>query len=342
MFISLDNTLNQISSYIPSVLISNEAFSNIKETVRILPAATTSYFGFECRLNNSLPVADFALSSSASNENRGILAGLHPQINLPQEILNIDEWYKIQQFCKLWSSPTSILNKRIINVWLEFDIDGKPNGVPIPSLFIGLADTDNGDQWLITTVNNLLKHSLSFSEEKKILECIYSLPTTANLFQAGIMLSRQSKALRLCITNRGFFFSKYSFQNYLNTIEWPGSFNELYNLISKLSNFVDKILLGVDASNSISPKLSLECYIRKPPVTDKWKAFFEELVNIGLCTSNKRDGFITWAGRTREFFPHYTQSVTLFRQIHHVKIIYHADYPLQAKGYLLCALFPNE
>lgn len=59
---SLSSTLRAVvNPYIPSALISSEYLEQINATVRHLPAQITTFFGYECRLQDSKPRADFLL-----------------------------------------------------------------------------------------------------------------------------------------------------------------------------------------------------------------------------------------------------------------------------------------
>ena len=111
----------------------------------MLPA-TLAYntFGFECRLGEENPRADFLVLARAS-WGRDSLAGLHPDKLSAQSYLMDDPvWQRVQDFGARWADPASPLYGAVDNVWLEFDVDGPAGDIPVPSVFFGLPANGAG------------------------------------------------------------------------------------------------------------------------------------------------------------------------------------------------------
>src|SRR5688572_10587567 len=100
------------------------------------------------------------------------------------------------------------------NAWLEFDVDGAPPVIPIPSVFFGLrpsgqegargvAYEPNLDGYITTieTVIQLLSgNELAPRKLEMLSDCFRALSSSEHVFQVGLMLSRSAEAVRLCIT----------------------------------------------------------------------------------------------------------------------------------------------
>ena len=121
---SFEEYLRPVAAGVSPGLISPSAFSDISSVARVLPS-TLAYntFGFECRLGEELPRADFLVLATSSC-GRDSLAGLHPTSTLPARLMADPVWRRVRDFAARWAEPSSPLYHAVDNVWLEFDIDG--------------------------------------------------------------------------------------------------------------------------------------------------------------------------------------------------------------------------
>ena len=121
---SFEEYLRPVAAGVSPALISPSAFSDISSVASVLPA-TLAYntFGFECRLGEENPRADFLVLARAS-WGRDSLAGLHPTSSLPEHLMDDPVWQRVQDFGARWADPASPLYGAVDNVWLEFDVDG--------------------------------------------------------------------------------------------------------------------------------------------------------------------------------------------------------------------------
>jgi hypothetical protein len=344
----LNDYLTVLAPHFGKALISSESLANIEAVAKNLPGETTSFFGFECRLGEKAPKADFLLCVAAGEVGREILAGSQPKINLSEALQQHPIWNRVSNFCRNWANPASSLHQNAKNIWLEFDIDKSPAKVPIPSVFFGTyKDNANNSQWINQTALKLLRGKpLPSHVEQNLLHCFNLLPTDAWVFQIGMMLARQVDAVRICI--RG--INAEQILGYLSAIGWTGNREELKVLLSNLSTNVDRIDLDLDIGDVVYPKIGLECYLTQPSLEEsRWKSFLDYLVANKLCLLEKRDALLAYPGYSLEktnsqIWPSHLLNVSNFlagraigvigRDIHHIKVVYNGDRALEAKAYL--------
>lgn len=362
----LENPYSSLADYLrlvrPDVstdLISPENWLNINALAQVLPSSITSFFGFECRLGVKEAHADFLICADAAQAGRKVLASDNDSLTLPGFLMEHEVWSQIHNFGTHWNTDTSPLYQQVRNVWLEFDINGHPGNIPIPSCFFGPEPIyshppDTGErvlfhshQWVTqTALKLLLDRNLPSKVERQLLNCFDLLPGSAYVFQIGVMLARKCDFVRICIRN----ISPEQILDYLAKINWQGSVSDLKSILTKLSSFVERIDLDIDVGEVIFPKIGLECYLDKQPKYEpRWQLFLAYLVETGLCIPEKRDALLAYPGYIREksnqeswpsgllklsqFLGSEYERV-FFRGLHHIKVVYQPEIPLEAKAYL--------
>ena len=356
---SFEEYVRPIAVGVSPILISPSAFSAIDSVARVLPS-TLAYntFGFECRLGEALPRADFLVLATASC-GRDSLAGHHPTSTLPAPLMADPVWRRVRDFATHWAAPSSPLYRAVDNVWLEFDIDGPVPEVPVPSVFFGLMnDARTGathepdvDRHL-ATVGTVIRLLSGDEPPPRMLEalsrCFRTLLPEEQVFQVGLMLSRGAGAVRLCIRLR----SVERIVEYLAGVGWPGDEAALREVLNSLSRSVDRVLLDIDVGETVGAKVGLECYFnenRQPRREPRWGEFLDSLVRQDLCTLDKREALLAYPGYVDEYAEDMTwpgalrrtsqllggRSLSTFvRSLHHVKIVHQPRGPLEAKAYL--------
>ena len=356
-----DSFITAVTPYIPAALISPDHLGEIARIAGILPAKLSSFFGFECHLGDSSPRADFLMHIQASEGGREILAGFHSANQWPEFIQTDSVWNRLRNFCKHWADPTSVLHKKADHIWLEFDVaDQGVSAKPIPSFFFGPRGIDSGKaadksphphQWVLNNaLQELLGTEIPSAFGEKIFQCFDMLPVGSKVFQIGTMLSRPLLAIRICIKD----ISPDTIAAYLSKLQWEGSTDEVKALCSKLSGFVDRIVLDIDVIKGnppcIGPKIGLECYLDNSSDSEKKRAtFLDYPVQHGMCIPAKRETLPTYPGYSdewsdREIWPQHLMELSAImgmhsvsviqRTLHHIKIVYHPNKPLEAKAYL--------
>jgi hypothetical protein len=337
-------------------LISLKSLSNIRQIAALLPGAITDFFGFECELGVSDPTADFLVCCRASQGAPNVLSGQMPDRDLPELLLTHPVWQRIRSFSTEWSNPGSAVADRIHNIWLEFDVNGIPASIPVPSVFIGpenlqsinpAVDTSQMPDrcaWLTDSALPLfLGGEVPPALKGQIARCLNLLPPGARMFQVGLMLSRASSLTRLCV--RG--VSPKQILEYLQVLDYDTSSGQLHALLELLSPMVERIDLDMDVDDRVLPKIGLECYL--PANTSAVHQFLNHLVSCGLSTPAKAEALESWGGVAHErsnpeIWPRDLLALSGFlggrahsafaRWLHHVKIVHQPGLPLQAKAYL--------
>lgn len=359
---SLEETLRPLAPSMPAELISPKSLSEMAAIARMLPNSVTSFFGFECRLGEAAPRADFLLSATP-DPGGSILAGTSSLGGLPDRLYQHPIWSHLRAFSARWTTPGSSLHDRVENVWLEFDVEGPAPPVPVPSVFFGprggirrhprdtsIAPPEEAPYAWVTRegLAPLLGHAVPAHVEAGLFACLDALPAGAQVFQVGVMLARPAGAVRLCIAN----IPLDQIDAYLQRIRWPGSAGHLRSQLAFLGPFADFFALDIDVEGAVRPKIGLECYMagfKQPAQEPRWQALLDALVERGLCVPAKRDALLTWPGYERDesspdLWPGNLLlasrllgprvSSALSRTLHHIKIGHEPGRPLEAKAYL--------
>lgn len=346
-----------VRPYMPPALIQSTALERINKVANQLPERLTSFFGFECRLGDTKPNADFLLCIFKDNYGQHILANPHTQENqLPKAWLNHPTWKRIFNFAQNWAAETPSLFQQVDNVWLEFDIEEKQvDTIPIPSFFFApydpikkvfLKEQESIDT-IIMGLKTIKTEQIDKVVEERLQTVIQALPTSAFVFQVGTMLSRAVQTYRVCIRN----ISIKEIPLYLKKIDWSGDQQALNNLLQTLKTYVDRVDLDIDVNEGVAAKIGLECYLDLDERREKrWQNFLHFLENNNLCTDLKKNALASFTGIVHQgmslgkIWPTHLQQMAGFignkylsmyyRDIHHIKLSYEGNTILDAKAYL--------
>jgi lantibiotic modifying enzyme len=343
-----------LAPYRPETLISRAALAEIKSrTAAHLPAGMTGLYGFECRLGETAPEADFLVCSGPAAEQWAALQRLAAGMTAPA-------WQRLAGFLESGAPAAA----EIHNMWLEFDLVAGPgagvDALPPPSLFFGtdrlsaMASGEADDlppqaEWLAATIETLRGSAPSPAQRRAIARCLAALPAAGRLFQIGLMLSRPEPFLRLCARDLGV----EEIEPYLATIGWPGAPAPLAALLRRLAPLVDHFRLDLDLADRVLPPVGLECYVTEPArMAERFPALVQALTEDCLCLPEKAPGLMAWFGITHErrhatvWPPALLQKkaalgldeASIFRRwVHHIKITLPAEGSPHAKAYLAVA-----
>jgi hypothetical protein len=338
-----------VNGRLPPTLISRDCQAWIGSRVRALPASMTSFFGYESRLQEASAQADFLLC--IHRQPGGALLA-EAERWLPADHLDVPAWRRLCEFARIWRRPGSPLNRNVENMWLEFDVAGPAAGIPVPfAFFKPIGDSvaaDSDISWVLDGLQVLTGASIAKPVEARLRHAVQSLPAGGRVFQVAAMtMSRQCGAVRLCIRD----IKPQLFGPYLERVGWPGDGDRVLSGLSWLRYFIDGLAINLDVSDTILPKLGLECYIDfNAKVLPRTKAFMDELVDRQLCLPEKRDDILAYHGWVDERSNIHEWPVDLitesmlmrpnevsvfWRKLHHVKLIIQPDRDLEAKAYLL-------
>ena len=349
-----------IAQGVPPTLISPSAFATMGALARTLPATLSrSTVGFECRLADELPAADFMVLATAA-AGRDSLAGTNPVSTMSAGLLTEPIWQRVQALAARWQDPASSLHPVMDGIWLEFDLDGPPPEIPRPSVFLGLAlglddvtgvrggvpDVEGYQATVAEMSQILLGRDLPPRTAENLAGCFRALAPYEYIFNVGMMVARGATSVRMCLR----LGSSERTIAYLSQIGWPGAGRDLGALL-ELTGLVDYTWLDLDVSDTVHPAIGLECYFerhRQPAREPRWAVFLDALVRAGLCTSDKRDALLEYPGRIDEDTSQSWPSAlgrasellggrwrsTFVRTLHHVKLVHRPGGTLEAKAYL--------
>ncbi|RKH35007.1 hypothetical protein D7V93_43435, partial [Corallococcus llansteffanensis] len=290
MRLSMEDYLRLAVPFVPPALVSAEALRPILDIARQLPPCASS--GFECRLGDDAPVADFLVNLLPDDGTRAAFAGRHPDYHPPDAFLQSPVWQRVRDFCRAWAHPETPLNRRVRDMWLEFDLQELASEVPIPGVFFGPEQPPVDLPGTVRASLELLRGPGHAQLPPALTRCLELLPGPPRVEQVGMMFSRQTDALRLCL--RGVPLAQLG--SSLRRAGWSGQPAELDALVEDARPFIDEVTLDVDVGDDLHPKLGLECILDRDPSPARWKRWLDHLVANGLCTPLKRDALLTWPG----------------------------------------------
>ena len=334
MAASMKDYVDPVVPYLPASLVSGTALQRIDTLARQLPALSTG--GFECRLGAPRMAVDFHV---------GFLRNLAP--SLPDDLRGHPTWQVVEAFCRDWVDPGSVLYGGVDNMILEFDVGTHEASVPVPAVFISLKAAAARDaRTVVESVLERLGVPRDSGRRTCVSRCLDALPPHARIAHLGAMASRSAQLLRLNVGG----VTPNLVPSYLTRIRWPGLATELDALVRNVTPYVDHIELAIDVSDTVLPRIGVECFLRKsPPDEPRWPALLDHLVTADLCSSDKRDGLLSWPGLMQRdgqpgswpghlgmselFMQSHARSVFV-RRLNHVKLVYEAGGPVEAKAYL--------
>ncbi len=112
-----------------------------------LPPTSTSLFGFECRLGQHEPVADFLVRIGVEP---------HEWLALEHDVPRHtgDAMHRIESLLRERAKRDSPLHEKLQNIWLEYDLVHSMNGGSEPSVFFGTNHLRNKAEtgWAVNLV----------------------------------------------------------------------------------------------------------------------------------------------------------------------------------------------
>ena len=223
------------------------------------------------------------------------------------------------------------------SVWLELDLDRMPaEEAPAPVVCTKLPrDADPG--WVTDTLLPALQDGpLAAGQRARILSCLDALPPSASLLYVFSLRARGSDAVRLEI----FGLEPVEMLSYLGGVS-----PEMVPAVAKaapLFEGVERLHLSLDVTAEILPRIGIEgSFPRQPSREPRWHAFFERLVQAGVCSPEKREAVLAWPGydtfwTSPERWPvaDLGPRGACLRTLSHVKVVCRPDRELEAKAYL--------
>ncbi len=344
---ALNEYLRLAEPHLAPSLVSPTALEHIGHIARLLPPVTVS--GFECRLGQDEALADFGVRLLATDGSRAVLAGREgTDFSLPDSLRAHPVWERLRRFGARWDEPGTLLHEEIRDVFLEFDVDGAPPQVPIPSFFIEYAhEAHRRLEALEESLALLWGEPLAPAVRARVVACVEALPPETRVSAVGAMFSRRFDGVRLCFHGLG----PDTLPDYLERVGWPGERAAVEELLARVSGRMERLTLCLDVSATVLPKVGVECHLSESLYeadSERWALLLQRLVEQGLCLPAKRDALLGWLGHTHtrshpESLPGNLRALSarvgpdalpvFLRRINHLKLVLQPGQPPEAKAY---------
>lgn len=351
--------LHQIEPSIPRGLISHQKYDMMKTLTSTFRRTITSFFGFETQLDSTDGNADYLFAVSSLHGEKEQLRDMlyDPTFQRLTEIS--DEWNQLRLFTSQWCSQTSIINRNILGLWLEFDMKETVSQFPTPCVFvqtIPLKNTDNLNWVIHSLIPTLIGKRLQENLEIFFQKTVAMLPDKASVMDIGFMFARAENGIRLMINK----IKPEEIVPFLKRIGLPKEDTGLETLIAELKKQVNRIVLHITIGSKLIPKVGIECSFSPDQYSNekKWGQFFEFLIRKNLCIKEKKDMLEEFTGLEisnneinfdiNDFLPAVktredtTQVSVISRYISHVKLVYQPGQLLRVKAYPAVKLFNKK
>ena len=323
----------------PDELLGDLGWEHLLQLAADLPAAAAQHFGFEFRLNDSVPAADFCIevrpgeavaqhficrgNAAAPGSAAAALGRLVAQIGDPHAALS--QWAH--------------------TILLEYDLAedlhaAPPEQRPEPGVFLSLhrqADPALVRQELADTLVKAAGWPAQPQEQRAIQRVFAVLPAKADLINAGVLPGRTTRAVRLVVSIRS-----ADIADFLERLQWPGSIAAVNALVADLRDACSGFALSFDVSSEgLAPRLGLEVFIAGDWYKTKrsqWLPLIARLRERGWCSATKAEGLRAWPRKQLIYFN--GRLFTTFQGINHIKITIQGD-AIQAKAYTGVTYFPH-
>ncbi|WP_395850728.1 hypothetical protein [Cystobacter fuscus] len=303
---------------------SRESYANVLRTAEALPFVLSPSHMFERPLGTTDHPVDFCLWLSAKGR-RDVLAGTSEGI--PTSFYTQECWRRIRDFARGWVDETSSLHD-VCSVWLEFDIRGRPGGIPIPLFFFTLEPHVSPEP----AMELLQPWPFAAPQLATFRRCWEAIPATCRYRTVGIPYSRPTEAIRLIL-----ILKHDEAFHYLERVGWSGSASKLSKRVGKFLRFHHEMALHIDIHpQGVEPQVGMEIYMDENSLYrgrgGDCRPLLDAAVEESLCVPELRDALAAWPGSDTLGLPD-GRMVRVERMFHHVKLVSQLDLTLQAKAY---------
>lgn len=340
-------TLGAAGSVAPS-LVAEGAWHGIRALAALLPAPLVRAFYLECRLHADMAPVDWIVR--VEEPGRDILAGRNPRLRLPESLRMDPVWTQVARLCAAWADEP-LLRRVVSHLWLEFDLGlGPPppgGSVPRPSVFAAIdqrAVKGLGASGWSLLLDQLVQHlgaddAGSPARHRALRAVLARLPADAEIPYVGFMLARPVPAVRIYLLGG----TPASIAERMHGLGWPGARSEVTALLERFGGLPVGVapeisMAHLDVDRDVLPRAGIEFrFARRPQLSGTLAEtpFLERLVELGLCTGEKRDGMLAWPGHSVGVLPHELWRSVIARRVNCVKLLHEPGRPPEAKGYLL-------
>ena len=258
---------------IPTALVPPSAFAGLIDAARHLPAVTGA--GFERHLGGTAQGVDLAVAMgrlTAAALRRAAAVGDGEPV-APDDLLVGAAGFR--------------------DTWLELDL---VRGARSPSVF-AWGEAGEAPAVVDARLRAALQAPASTAEQAGALDRLGRLAPPARVFQIGLMRSRRSDAIRVCVEG----CAPATLGEVLAACGRPGDGAALSPLLAGPAASFERLRVGLEllADGTIAPRFGLElapARLYHDHLVRRWLRPLSRLVAAGLCTPEEERALVAWHG----------------------------------------------
>jgi len=349
---SLADALAIVAPALPQVFFDEARLAALDGWARTAPPV--AWAGFECPLGGGERWVDFH-QGFRRQELPYLLGWLEHRARTEH---GEAEWTEsLLEFCREWGREDSLFGKAIPNLIFEYDVRDHPERISHPSVFLALTDDDRIEHFeddpttqaskaavIDAALKLFMEPAIVGTLSRGIARCLQCAPGNATLSHLGLMLARNTRAVRINV--RGLHFDQ--FLPYLDAIGWKGSSAGIEDLLAGLFALTQRLNLCIDVGSEIGIPIGLECATHNRD-QNRWDKILGRLGENGICTDAQRRDLRNWWSQVSPVSPPAPWPANLLvagllesadrlpvieRYLSHLKVTWAAGTPLQFKSYL--------
>jgi len=316
-----------LTPHLPEHLVDPEARERLARLTELLPGTVLG--AIEIRLAPGPGPVDLAV-----------------RLSMPGEACQIAQWIQpphVREYLLGWArAPEPLLPY----TWLEFDLPDA--GGDLAPVLISRIKRRTDPDWLLDVLLPALRGRPPHPAQRAmLLRTLTGLPEESWCCYAFDMQSRGTDAVRLSFSG----LRPHLMPDRLEHLGRPDLAEALRPAVGLVKDRgLFELNLEVDRDAEIRPRVGFEMSFKQWPGNDpQWQSLLGRLVDAGLCSSEKRDAALAWSGydsprRAPGAWPARKELARtyLVRWISHVKLVCVPGEPLEAKAYLLFALWTRS
>ena len=334
-----------LRTQIPESLLAGRGWDRLLQRIGGLPAAAAaSLCGFELKLDDPEPAADFSGVVTPGPVARYYIANGKSAAATPT-----DAWLSRRLTD---SSGTDDWSDWML---LAYDIVDIPSEQPVTPV-VYLSPLPGRQPGCIASTSDRLAGTLARAagrsnddhERRALARALKALPAEAALVFVAATPSRNPRSIRLVVAD----IQASAVGPFLDQLSWPGSVPTVVEFLSGMQDLSDRFMLALDvAADGALPRLGFEMYPARRNFADRyalltswltttradWKGLADRLVDMKLCLPAKAAGLLSWPRHQNVYGNN--EVFRLYMGINHVKISM-AGERLRAKAYAGLRLLP--
>ena len=324
---SCGTVLRGLHSLFPPSLLAGRGWERVLGVADELPATTAKHIGFEFRLNNPVPDADFfAVVHLGTDIERHVVG--RGEAAKPGSAAAALGWCMTQL-----KQPDSSLSQWADLVILEYDLAEVPAGEhPEPGVFLRLRRSAGPDWGCVTdTLATAVGWPPDPQEHRQVERVFAALPEGAGFMHVGAMPDRTRRAIRLVVAG----LKPEEVLGFLTRLCYPGPLQPVEAVLSGLGDVFSSCILSFDVTQrELLPRLGLEFYVARGDWVETrrsdWLPLIARLEELDWCSSAKAHGLRSWPGSEKVYGDE--GFFLAYQGINHVKITVE-EAVTQAKAY---------